>query len=88
MKIRTSGVLLRFVGYRKEREVEAATVREGLNKLAEDNPEFEKALFDADGNVRRTHHIYLNGKRLSADQLDDSAGPNDEVQVLTAVAGG
>jgi sulfur-carrier protein len=88
LRIRTSGVLLRFVGYRKEREVEGATVREGLNRLAEANPELEKALFDADGNVRRTHHIYLNGERLSGDRLDESAGPNDEVQVMTAVAGG
>ena len=86
--IRTSGVLLRFVGYKKEREVDGQTVREGLTKLSDENPELRSVLFDADGDVRRTHHVYLNGERVSKDALDTQVGPRDEIQILTAVAGG
>ena len=88
MIIRASGVLLRFVGYKREHEVDGQSVRDGLNKLAEANPELRSVLFDADGNVRKTHHVYLNGDRLGSDAIDHEAGPKDEIQILTAVAGG
>ena len=88
MIIRASGVLLRFVGYKREHEVDGNTVREGLTGLADANPELRSALFDADGDVRRTHHVYLNGERLGPTDLDKQVGPQDEVQILTAVAGG
>jgi molybdopterin converting factor small subunit len=88
MKVRTSGVLLRFVDYRKERDLDVGTVREALDQLADQHPDLRRVLFDGDGNVRRTHHVYLNGERLGADDLGRQVSERDEVDILTAVAGG
>lgn len=88
MKLRVSGVLLRFTDYRSVIDVDAATVEAALHKLVDGHAVLEKALFDREGRVRATHKIFLNGEQLGPDQLAHPAGPSDQVDLITSISGG
>jgi molybdopterin synthase sulfur carrier subunit len=88
MKIKVAGAMARLVDYQKEVDVDGATVRQGLNQLMERYPDLKKVMLDGDGNVRKTHHIFLDGESLPVGELDHAAGPDDTVQIMTAIAGG
>lgn len=88
MRLRVSGVLLRFTDYRSVIDIDAGTVEAALLKLAEENATFKKVLLDRAGRVRATHKIFLNGEQLAPDQLAQPAGPSDRVDLITAISGG
>lgn len=88
MRLRVSGVLLRFTDYRSVIDVDAGTVEAALLQLAEENATFKKVLLDRAGRVRATHKIFLNGEQLAADELARPAGPADKVDLITAISGG
>jgi sulfur-carrier protein len=88
MNIRFSGVLLRFVGYRRQFMVEAQTVADGLNKIAMQYDALKGALFDGEGKVRSTHRLFLNGTQLQEPELHRPVTPGDQLEILTALAGG
>lgn len=88
MKISFSGTLLRFVNYQKTVEVDAVSVNDGIKMVAEMFPQSGGVLYDADMNVKEVHQIFLNGKRLLRDQLNEEASPDDKVDIITAIAGG
>jgi hypothetical protein len=88
VRLRVSGVLLRFTDYRSVIEVDAGTVEAALVRLAEENATFKRVLLDRAGRVRATHKIFLNGELLAADQLSHPAGPSDRVDLITAISGG
>jgi len=88
VKLRVSGVLLRFTDYRSVIEVDASTVEAALHKLVDGHAMLRKALFDREGRVRTTHMVFLNGEQLAPDQLAHPAGPSDQVDLITAISGG
>jgi len=88
MKFRFSGALLRFVNHRKEISVEGRTVGAALKELVAMHPELKPILFDTQGMVRRTFHLFLNGNPISAEDLNREVGTNDHVDVTMAIAGG
>lgn len=88
MLVRVRGVLLRFTNYENEIEVGRATVRDGLEELADRYTNLREVLMDREGSVRAMHLIALNGDQLAVGELDREVGPDDQVDIITAVSGG
>lgn len=92
MKFRFSGTLLRFADYNKEVEIaDAKTLSSALDQLIELFPDLRKIVLDSDGSVRGAIKVFLNREQLelrTKSALDRSLQANDEVELLTAIAGG
>ena len=88
MKFSMSGNLLRFCQFRQEIEVGGATIQEGMNALVEGCPDLRTVLFDGQGRLRQAHRLFHNGDMISRDELSRASGPEDEIAILTAIAGG
>ncbi|MEM2602146.1 MAG: MoaD/ThiS family protein, partial [Candidatus Bathyarchaeia archaeon] len=55
--------LQRFTGGKSEVQLEASTLREALEKLAEEfGDDLGKRLFDPNGNANRLLNFYINGR--------------------------
>ncbi len=88
MIIVLSGNLRRYTDFEDEIEIDAATIPDALTALADRFPDIEPVLFDGDGGVRSVHRLYLNGDVLETGDIDHSLSPDDELGILTAIAGG
>lgn len=88
MKFRFSGVLLRFVNYRKEIELEAETLGMALEKLGQECPLLSSVMYDSRGKVQSSHRLFLAGELISDPDLSLRLQKTDCIDVVTAVAGG
>jgi sulfur-carrier protein len=86
MRIVLSGNLLRFSAFQREVNVEARTVRDALEALAEAHPSLRPVLFDAAHNVLRAHKLFIDGD--SVESLDTPTAAQTELFIVTAIAGG
>lgn len=70
-------------------EVQAATVQEAIDRLAEKyGEEFEERLME-DGELRRFVNLYVNGEDVRHQEgLDTEISDEDEISILPAVSGG
>lgn len=69
-------------------DVEGATVRECVRAVADAFPGFGELILDSDGRLHRFVTLFINGDEIARDDLDAAVGPDDEVDVLAAIAGG
>ena len=69
-------------------EVPAGTVRECIEAVEALHPGFQPLVFDAAGAVHRFVTLFRNGEQLRGAVLDQPIGPGDELEVLSAIAGG
>lgn len=88
MKIVLSGNLIRYASFEREVELEARTVSAALDELVARFPDLRPVVLDGEGQLRRVHRLYLNGEVLGTAEGDLALEPNDELGILTAVAGG
>ncbi|MDO8343617.1 MAG: MoaD/ThiS family protein [Cellvibrio sp.] len=88
MNMSFSGTLLRFVNFQKNIAIEAPTANDALSKLVSLYPQARQVIYDAEGKVRQVHQIFLNGKQLRADDLNNPVRSDDQLDILTAIAGG
>ncbi|MBP2404619.1 MoaD family protein [Streptomyces netropsis] len=88
MILRFSGIMLRLVNYERTVQVEADTLGAALEQLESRHPQLRHVLRDANGQIRRTHQLFLNGERVAAPDLGMPLEDSDEVEFLTAIAGG
>lgn len=88
MNIVLSGNLRRYTDFEGEVEVNANSTQEALNALVQRHPDLAPVLFEGNGQVRSVHRLYLNGDVLEADEMDRSLDADDELGILTAIAGG
>jgi molybdopterin synthase sulfur carrier subunit len=88
MKFVLSGNLLRFSGFRREVEIDAATVEQGVTELVASCPALGSVLLDGAGRLRAVHRVFLNGEQLTGPELGREAKADDEITLLTAIAGG
>lgn len=89
MTVAVPGLLTRFTDGDSQTTIDAATVRDCLDRLVEQHPGLEPHLFDGSGQLR--NHILLarNGNMVDwteAESTDLQAG--DTVTILQAVSGG
>jgi hypothetical protein len=71
-----------------EIEVEGFEVRACLEAVDRKYPGFLAQIVDADGAVHRFVKLFRNGERLEGDALGVALAPDDEVEILAAIAGG
>jgi molybdopterin synthase sulfur carrier subunit len=65
------------------------SVHDMLQNLIEQFPNFESELFDAQGNLQRHVHVFVNGKNIiHGDGLATVLQPSDEVALIPPVGGG
>ncbi|HEX5240493.1 MAG TPA: ubiquitin-like small modifier protein 1 [Candidatus Limnocylindrales bacterium] len=70
-------------------DVEAPTVGAVVDALVEQHPALGDRLRSPDGELHRFVNVYLNGEDVRyLDGLDTRVGPDDEVRLLPAIAGG
>jgi molybdopterin synthase sulfur carrier subunit len=87
--VRIPPVLRPTAGGAKQLEVDGATVAEILEALAVAHPALRSQLFTPDGELNRFVNVYVDGQDVR--YLDGSAtpvGPDDELVILPAMAGG
>ncbi|MCX4242442.1 MoaD/ThiS family protein [Paraliomyxa miuraensis] len=88
MNIVLSGTLQKFAQYQREHSIDAWTIQEGLDHLVKAHPALGNALFDGAGELRRAHLVFLNGDQVTSDRFSERVGERDEIEILTAIAGG
>jgi len=88
MNIVLSGNLRRYTDFEGEVEVSATSVLEALNALIQRHPDLQPVIFEDGGNVRSVHRLYLNGDVLENDAVERPLDADDELGILTAIAGG
>jgi hypothetical protein len=92
MKVVFSGTLLRFVNYMKEVEFDVANLGECIDQLGTRFSSLKPVLLNADGHVRSTHQLFLNGEQVDSATIKNAAGcginGGDTLLILTAIAGG
>jgi molybdopterin synthase sulfur carrier subunit len=81
--------LRRFAGNADSVEVDAATVKEIIERIEERYPGFQGRICDEGGRLRRFINVYINGEDVRF--LEDLATPipeGAEVSIIPAIAGG
>jgi len=68
--------------------VEGATVRECIDAVEARHPGFRPLVVGPDGRVHRFVKLFRNGDQLQGDVLDAPLAATDELEVLSAIAGG
>ncbi len=68
---------------------EAGSLAEAIDGLELDFPGIKERLCDEAGQIRRFVNIYVNGEDVRfLDNVATKLGPNDDVSIVPAVAGG
>ena len=81
--------LLRFTGQVKSVVVQAETVGQALQLVAEKFPPLRTQMFGADHQLRRFINVFLNSKDIRFLQQEHTAlQPQDIITILPAIAGG
>lgn len=88
MKVHLSGAFLKFSAYRKEFSFQAGTVSQALDELVAECPELKSVIFDDEGAIRKIHRLFVNTVPLGQDAMHRELAPADELEIVTAVAGG
>lgn len=88
VEIRFSSALQNVTGEEKT-NIEANTVKEAINILAENyGEEFQDRLLE-NGEPKRFVNLYVNGEDIRhLDGLDTNLDQKDEISILPAVSGG
>jgi molybdopterin converting factor small subunit len=69
-------------------EVPAGSVRACIEAVEARHPGFRPLVLDADGQVHRFVKLFRNGTQLAGAVLDAEIAAGDELEVLSAIAGG
>ena len=88
MMLVVCGPLRRLVGFQRQLRIDAPTVSAGLSTLCEQYPDLRGVLFDASGRLRGIHMLAVNNTMLDRQALETPVADTDEVELLTALAGG
>ena len=87
--IRIPTPLQKLVGDQAEVSVEAGTLREAVDQLAEQNADVKTRLLDENGELRRFVNVYVNEEDVRfLQKLDTPLKDGDEVSIVPAIAGG
>lgn len=73
---------------RERIEVRGSTVRECLAAADAQHPGLLPLLLDAGGSLHRFNKLFRNGDQLEGDVLATPLADGDELEVLSAIAGG
>ena len=68
--------------------VEGSTVADCIHAVEAVFPGFRDQVFDPEGRVHRFVQLFINGVEIDRSAIDTKLNPDDELEVLAAVAGG
>ncbi len=68
--------------------VSGSSVRACLEAVEREFPGFAELLFEADGRPHRFTKLFHNGEPLDATALDAQVAPDDQIEVMSPIAGG
>lgn len=68
--------------------VDGETVRACLEAVEAKYPGFLAQVLDASGHAHRFVKLFVNGEQIERDAVDTPVSPDDQVEVLAAIAGG
>jgi sulfur-carrier protein len=88
MKFVVSGNLKRFIGFEAAIDLDADSIDSALHQLLERFPTMRSVVLDGKGSLRAVHRLYLNGEVLDCKDTQRTLRPDDELGILTAIAGG
>ena len=71
-----------------EIHVEGENVLECLEAVERKFPTFLPQVLDEDGNLHRFVKLFKNGTRLGREALREPLAPEDELEIIAAIAGG
>jgi molybdopterin synthase sulfur carrier subunit len=71
-----------------EIRVEGASVLECLEAVDRKFPTFLPQVLDEDGNVHRFVKLFKNGTQLTREVLREPLAPDDDLEIIAAIAGG
>lgn len=71
-----------------EIRVEGASVLECLEAVERKFPTFLPQVLDEDGNVHRFVKLFKNGTQLTREALHEPLAPEDDLEIIAAIAGG
>jgi molybdopterin synthase sulfur carrier subunit len=87
--VRIPTPLQKLVGDQAEVQADGGTLREVVESLASQNPEFRTRLLDDSGELRRFVNVYVNEEDVRfLQKLDTPLKEGDEVSIVPAIAGG
>jgi hypothetical protein len=70
-------------------DTSAATVREALESVFDNNPRLRSYILDDQSRVRHHVVVFVAGQRIKDPiTLSDTVGPDDEIYVMQALSGG
>jgi molybdopterin synthase sulfur carrier subunit len=69
-------------------DVAGNDVRECIEAVEAQYPGFLPQVLDSEGRVHRFVQIFVNGEEIARSALDTPVRPDDEVEILAAIAGG
>jgi molybdopterin converting factor small subunit len=69
-------------------DVEGRSVLECIEAVEAEFPGFLPQVLDPEGRVHRFVQIFVNGEEVARTALDTPVRPDDEVEILAAIAGG
>jgi molybdopterin synthase sulfur carrier subunit len=89
VKVKIPGPMRKLVDGKDEIYVEAKTLKELIEKLAEINPEIKTRILDENGEVRRFINIYINNEDIRfLKGINSELKDGDEISIIPAIAGG
>lgn len=89
VKVRIPTPLQKLTANKGEVAVQAASVRELIEKLEHDFPGIKDRICDESGKVRRFVNVYLNEEDIRfLEQENTNLKDGDEVSIVPAIAGG
>lgn len=88
MRIILSGALLRYADYNRVVEITAATLADAITELHTRHPRLRPVLLDSDGRMSSLHRLVLNGKVGPSPDPATPLTDDDEIEFITAIAGG
>ncbi len=69
-------------------DVAGGSVLECIEAVEAEFPGFLPQVLDAEGKVHRFVQLFVNGEEIPRSALDTPVRPDDEVEILAAIAGG
>jgi molybdopterin synthase sulfur carrier subunit len=87
--IRIPAPLRKLVNDQEMVKSDAGTLADAITRLDGEYPGIKDRICDEAGQIRRFVNVYVNGEDVRfLDNVNTKLGPNDEVSIVPAVAGG
>ena len=86
--IKISSIFARYTDNRMDLKAEGKTVGECLRDLARQYPDFEKVIFDKNGNLLPSFDIFVNGESVYPHTITHPVKDGDKLHIVLLVYGG